>query len=88
VTLLWDPDSPERSRKLRWTPYLAEPSDPEHNTIWQAEVIQQVRNQILSEIHLTGKARFEFDVVVSPMWIVEAWSHVDPRVKSLLADGK
>jgi hypothetical protein len=83
-TLLADPDQPGYFRNRRPEIYLMEPSIPERNTVWLAEVVQEIRNRLLLRMSFADDAWSDGPAVVSAMLVVQAWSKLDPQVESLL----
>jgi hypothetical protein len=83
--LLADLHREELRQKRLGESILGEPSKPHSDIVWLAELVQEIRHRSLLWINLRGKPGCEDADVMAAMLIVEAWSYLDPKVKSMLA---
>lgn len=82
--LLADPEKD----KLRWERLQAslpgDRSSPQSDIVWLSELIQGIRNRLLHWLNFGEEAWDDDPGIVAALFIVDAWSVIDPKVKSLL----
>jgi len=86
-TLLADPQDPGFFRTRRTERSLWEPSSPERNTAWLAEVVQQIRDQLLLQLNFPPGPAYDDTSLAAALILVDSWARLDPQVESLLARG-
>jgi hypothetical protein len=57
---------------------------PVSDILWLSELVQEVRNRLLLWMNFAGKPWGNDANVVAALYIIQAWSKLDPQVESLL----
>lgn len=82
--LLADPQGHALRQERLKASFPGDRSSPTSDLLWLSERIQAVRDRLLFLINFPGKARGNDADVMAALLIIEAWSKIDPQVKSLL----
>lgn len=82
--LLGEPKAQELRQERLQASVAGEWSSPQSDIAWLSELVQRIRNRLLFQINFPGKAGGDDTDVMAAFFIVEAWSKIDPQVKSLL----
>jgi len=62
-----------------------ESPDPNNDTVWLAELLQQVRRGLIHRLNYPDAPPVDIAMVTAALFIVEAWAKIDPIVEGLLA---
>jgi hypothetical protein len=84
VYLLADPVRESFRRERLADSILGEPSKPHSDIVWLAELVQEIRNRLLGWINFRREPGCEDADVMAALFVVQAWSHLDPQVENLL----
>jgi hypothetical protein len=85
--LLWHEENMDLRRKRLQDCALWEDFNPNNDIVWISELLQHTRNKLIHGINLPGLPGCDFDQVLAALFVVEAWSHVDSKVESMLMPG-
>jgi hypothetical protein len=64
-----------------------ESPDPHNDTVWLAELLQQTRKRLIHWLNFPGAPAMDMAMVSAALFIVDAWSILDPQVEKLLGKG-
>jgi hypothetical protein len=82
--MLWDEDNLElRNEQIENAPFWENP-DPHNDTVWLSELVQQTSRKLIHSYNFPGQPGIDLAMVSAAMFIVEAWSHLDPEVESFI----
>lgn len=82
--LLWEDKNMDlRNERLeRYSPL--EQSDPQHDIVWIAELLQHTRNKLAYGLNFPQGPGCDTSQILAALFVVEDWSHIDPEVERLL----
>lgn len=83
--LLADPDKMELRRERLLGSLPGEMSSASSDMLWLAELVQETGNKLIHAIHFVKEPDCDLGHITSARMVIEAWSHCDPAVESLLA---
>ena len=58
-----------------------------HEIVWLAELIQHTRLTVIDALNFPKEQGYDTTQIMSAMFVVEKWWHLDPKVESLLGTG-
>jgi hypothetical protein len=83
--LLEHPDYQDARWERMENAELSDPYSPQRDIIWLSEMVQQIGNKLARGFNLMGQqADYDLQDITAAMLVVEAWSHIDPKVERLL----
>jgi len=82
--LLADENNLERRNKRLEKSSPWENADANNDIVWISELVQQTGKMLAYGLNLPGRSGFDLSLVSAVFFIVQAWSHLDPQVESLL----
>jgi len=82
--LLGEPEEQELRRERLQASIPWELSSPASDILWLSELVQEIRNRLLLRINFADKAWSDDTGALAALFIVEAWSYIDPKVESML----
>ena len=82
--LLGQPDVRELRRERLQAACPGELSSPVSDIFWLSESIREIRNRLLLWINFAEKSWMDEASVTAALFIVQAWSYLDPKVEGML----
>ena len=86
--MLLNEDNLERRKKRLEKSYPWDTQNPYLDIVWLSEVVQQTGQTLAFGLNLPWDVVVDLTLVSAAFFILQAWSHLDPEVESLLVSGR
>jgi hypothetical protein len=81
--LLEDDNLAQRNERLENSPLWEDP-DPNNDTVWLAELLQQTWRKVIHALNFPGRPGCDMNMICAAEFILDAWAHLDPEVEKQL----